>query len=671
MKTLLAALLIGALSLTAFAHDEQAKSNDAKPIPVPTNIRVSSSKPRATVWDSLTEKEKTLAYHLVEAARAGRTILFHQNHRHGLKIKALIEEAFRRENIADTKALLGEQGFKEFLNYSAKFQDMGGPYEPSNRKYVLEKVTAEQVLNLIAVYGSKIKGSARAEIARLLTDPSYETVRMPESHDGTGIEHTGGNLYEKGISTEELQKAFAEGLQSCLNCRIVRGPDGRLTTEVQTVNTPGPVGKALRKVVKHLRLALPHASTQHQSNQIGYLIRYLEKGNIEDFRKFNIEWVLDGTSSKVDFMMGFVEVYEDFKANIGSWESYVQVIDPKTTEVSVNLARNAQYFENMMPYGSFKKTFPPGYAPPALMVYYFQEIASMHTAGYNLPNFDDIRRDKGFKNAIRLDMPGQENDPAAAARWREIMSDFSPAERFPQIEKHHEKAWRVLVLLHEIIGHGSGTYDEAKYGKGVDPISKLGSLGSALEEQRADLAALVFAGDKKLVEVGIYESEAEAREVRNALYDYYAADFLKRTARDRSFNEAHQRGHWLFVGVLLERGAVEFRSRDGIAPMTPENTVLVVTDYELFHQVSKDLLSELQRIKATYDKEALVKLFDEKAPLGEINKPWAQAVIDRGQKLQINAGAVEQPWRLTRELAYKVLCEDLLLEKVAPQWINQ
>lgn len=659
------------LSLLVLLAAPAAES--AEPIPVPSNIRVTSSKPRERVWASLTSKEKKLAYHLIEAARAGRLVLFNQNHRHALKIKQLIETALDEENLSDAKALLGQEGFAEFLSYSAKFEDMSGPYEPSNRKYVLSKVSSAQVENLFKIFLPKVGARSRLEAARLMTDPNYEVMRMPESQDGSGIELTGGNLYEKGITGEDLRKAFVSGLETanCLNCRIIKAADGSLMIERQTVNTPGVVGRLLSRVVRSLRLALPYASTDLQAKQIAHLINHLETGDVEEFRQSNIAWVKDGTSSKVDFMMGFVEVYEDFKASIGSWESYVQVIDPETTKRSVSLASNAQYFENKMPYGQYKKTFSPDYAPPAAMVYYFLENASMHTSGYNLPNFDDIRRDVGFKNAIRLDMPGQEADPLADARWKEVFSQFTAESAMAGIEKHHEKAWRVIVLLHEIIGHGSGTYDESKYGKGVDPMSKLGNLGSALEEQRADLAALAFIDDPKLVDVGIYNDAAEALEVRDAAYDYIVADFLRRTARDRTFQEAHQRGHWLFINILLERQAVAWVAKDGTAEVTPPNAVLAVKDYELFKQVAIDLLAELQRIKATRDESALETLFAEKAPLSAIDEPWAQDMIKRGQNVQINAGSLEQPWRVDRQGGFSVLCEELLLEAAAPQWKNQ
>ncbi|MBI3554798.1 MAG: hypothetical protein HY074_00880 [Deltaproteobacteria bacterium] len=632
---------------------------------------MASSEPRAGVWDKLTHQEQKLAYHLIEASRAGREILFFHNHRHGLQIKQVLEDALSKRHIEDTKALLGTEAFAELLGYAAKFEDLAGPYEGSNRKYILTKATSAQIEEIFKIFGSQIAAPVRAEAIALMTDPSYEVMQMPEDDQGTGLETTGGNFYEKSITQAEVKKAIADGLVSCLNCRIVRSATGGLKVEPQTVKTQGPVGAALQKVVRELRLALPYATTDHQKAELTHLVRFFELGDVEDFRQANMDWVRDGTKSKVDFMIGFVEVYQDFRAQIGSWESYVQIINPTTTQMSVRLAQNAQYFEDAMPYGQYKKTFPKDYAPPALMVYYFQEISSMHSGGYNLPNFDDIRRDVGAKNIIRLSLPGEDANPAPKKITRDYLEEFLPATLVDRAVAFKDASWQTLVLLHEIIGHGSGTYDTTKYGEKEDPVGALGSLGSALEEQRADLTALVFAADPKLVEVGIYKTQDEANQVRDVMYDTYLADFLRHVSKERSLSEAHQRGNWLLVNLLTESGAVKPGARDGTAGTTPENSVLIVKDYQKFHDVSKDLLAELQRIKATRDEAALKKLFTEKAPLEAIHEPWAQAIIKRGEKLAINAGAVEQPWRVNYKGRFKTLCEGLLLEDVAQAWKHQ
>jgi dipeptidyl-peptidase-3 len=429
------------------------------------------------------------------------------------------------------------------------------------------------------------------------------------------------------------------------------------------------VREALKETVRELRQAVPFASTENQKKQLEYTIKYLEEGNVEDFRQANVEWVKDRANSTVDFMMGFVEIYEDYLGKIASWESYVQIVDPKTTELSLALAKNAQYFEDAMPYGEFKKKFPADYSPPALMVYYLQEVASLRSAGYNLPNFDDIRRDVGAKNVIKLPLPGEENDPSTKKVIEEAFREFLPAAKVEQSLAAYDKAWRIVVLLHEIIGHGSGTYDTKKYGPTEDPISALGQLGSALEEQRADLTAILFSGDSKLVDVGIYKDQADADFGRRALYDWYIGDFVRRVSRERTFTEAHQRGHWLYIHQLLEGGAIEWVARDGVSAPTPENQVLAVKDYEKFTEVTRSLLGELQRIKATRDEAGLKKLFAEHAPLEAANEPWVKALVRRGEQLAINAGAVEQPWSVSPDLKLQTH-GDLTLEGAAQQWVK-
>ena len=125
------------------------QGGDVKPLPLPKTIRVQSAAPRGEVWAKLSSKEKSLAYHLIQAANAGRELLFQRTHRHSLTIKNLLEEALSQEQIQRTKSQLGEKAFQEFIVYGAKFLDQGGPYTPSNRKYVLEQVTQSQVQALI------------------------------------------------------------------------------------------------------------------------------------------------------------------------------------------------------------------------------------------------------------------------------------------------------------------------------------------------------------------------------------------------------------------------------------------------------------------------------------------------------------------------------------------
>jgi dipeptidyl-peptidase-3 len=635
-------------------------------MPLPKSVRVQSSLPRGKVWDRLSPREKSLAYHLVQAANAGRDLLFYQSHRHALAIKHLLEEALSSDHLADTKQLLGDGPFNEFLVYAAKFFDQVGPYTPSNRKYVLAQVSANQVADLLHRHLPKLDTASQEEIVRLLTDPNYEVQSFPENPDGQGLEQTGNNNYEKGITGADVRQVLDKTLKPNLNTRVIRTKEG-LACQIQTMSTPGFVGETLKRVVAELKAAREFACAAHQKSQIDHMVTYFTKGDIEDFRQASIDWVRDRADSKVDFMIGWVEFGGDWLSRMASWESNVQIVDPEVSRMAQGLARRAQAFEDGMPYGKFKKRFARDYSPPAIMVYYFQEIAGLHSGGYNLPNFDDIRRDVGAKNVIRLPLPGEDKDPTLLALRRQALGAFLPPSRLDPVMAHREAFMRNLVLMHEIIGHGSGTYDTTKYGATEDPISMLGNLGSALEEQRADLTALVFAGDPLLVEVGACRNQDEARRFRDLTYDAYLADFLLRVSRERSFAEMHQRGHWLFMNKLLEAGAIRWAAQDGASEPTSENQILVVSDYDKFQQVARSVLKELQAIKANREEQRLKTLFERYAPLDAINQPWAQAIIRRGKDLPFNAGFVEQPWRLHPDGRFETL-GGTTLESIAPFW---
>ena len=396
------------------------------------------------------------------------------------------------------------------------------------------------------------------------------------------------------------------------------------------------------------------------------MIKYFQVGDVEDFRQASVSWVRDRADSRVDFMIGWVEFDGDFLSRMAAWESYVQIVDPEISRLAQALRSGRRTLKMPCHMARLRRSSRADYSPPALMVYYFQEITGFRSGGYNLPNFDDIRRDVGAKNIIRLPMPGEDADPTLKAMRREAFQEFLPARKVEPVLANWVGCRRNLVLMHEIIGHGSGTYDTSKYAKTDDPVSVLGSLGGALEEQRADLTALVFVDDPKLVEIGACKDATEAKLLRQLTYDMYLGDFLLRLSRDRTLAEMHQRGHWLFINKLLKAGAIQWVARVG-GTMTAENQVLAVVDYDQFQNVARAVLGELQAIKANREEKQLKTLFSDYAPLSAIGLPWAQAVIHRGQHLTINAGYVEQPWRVTAEGKYEMLGGSTL-ESIAPFW---
>ena len=269
-----------------------AADDDVAPLPLPKTIRVQSGAPRGKVWESLSPKDKQLVIHLTNAANAGRELLFYRNHRHAIAVKHLLEEAFSAEHLNDTKTLLGDKAFAELLLYGAKFLDQGGPYAPSNRKYILTEVTPGQLEKLVTRHLAHADAETRSQINRLLTEPSYEVQQYPENPQGDGLERTGGNYYEKGITGKEVHLAFDKTAKLTLNGRVERSPGGPVCVPQRTTS-PGLVGESLRKVVAELEAARPFSQTEYQKEQIEAMIKYFQEGDVEDFRQASISWVRD------------------------------------------------------------------------------------------------------------------------------------------------------------------------------------------------------------------------------------------------------------------------------------------------------------------------------------------------------------------------------------------
>jgi dipeptidyl-peptidase-3 len=485
---------------------------------------------------------------------------------------------------------------------------------------------------------------------KLLIDPTYEVRQRPQ--EGERLEETGGNIYEKGITHEELNEARQDPeFKLDLNTRVIRGEDGKLKIEKQTVKTLGIVGWVLRRVVKELKNAMRFSSTLEQKVQLQQLIWYYTTGDVERFRKSSIAWVKDRDQSIFDFTTSFQEVYEDHLGLTGSMENVIVFSDPVANQLAKNIASNAQYFENLMPYGPFKKIFSQGYAPPAIIAPYFLELSSMKTGGFNLPNFDDIRMSVGFKNIIRV--PLDSTSKVAQEVALEAFSEFLLPEKAIEVVANLEKIWLAHVLLHEIIGHGSGTYDESKYVKGEDPISAIAqeigsSIASALEEERADLTGLVFVNDPQLVAAGLYKDQAEADKIRDLSYDWYFADFLKRFARGRSWAGAHARGHLLFAMFQLAHGGVEWISKNPSEALSDDNRVLKVVDYHRVQQLSCELLEKLQLYKATKNLNGIKSLFETYAPIQLAQSLWAKALIKRSEGMKMHWASFEQGWDIQK-----------------------
>jgi dipeptidyl-peptidase-3 len=331
------------------------------------------------------------------------------------------------------------------------------------------------------------------------------------------------------------------------------------------------------------------------------LVHYYRTGDPIDFRAYNIAWVED-VNSPVDTINGFIEVYTDSRGQKGAWEAVVYFNDPVKMDLIHKIAQNAQWFEDHMPYDAkYRKPEVRGISAKAIQVVMETgDSGPVSPIGINLPNDGDIREQYGSKSVSLSNVIEAADRSSPADARREFCWDEAEFER---AEKWKTLSLDLKVNLHEVVGHASGRVSDELT---ADPEDIIGEYYSALEEARADLVALWFVGDPKLVELGLIE-EKDREEILRAAYEAYtrrALVQLRRVRTGSTLEQDHMRNRQMIVHWLMDNtDAVEVRHRDG-------KTYYLATDIEAWKQGVGRLLAEVQRIKSEGDREAARQLFE-------------------------------------------------------------
>jgi dipeptidyl-peptidase III len=550
-------------------------------------------------FDELPLAEKILVFHLYQAALAGRDIYYDQRYAANLEMRDVLEEILTHPSGVDAAALT------EIQRYTKLFWLNTGPYNNlTARKFVLKLAPEAFAAAAHAAAGTGGRFPLRAgetldglleRLKPCFFDPDFDQI-VTSKTPGPGkdiLQASANNLYD-GVTMGELE-GFSE--RYALNSRLVKR-EGALVEEVYRIG--GRYDTWIREIVRHLDAAAAYA-TAPMAEALRALIRFYETGEAADRVAYDIAWVQD-RDSPVDTINGFVEVYMDARGIKGAWEALVYYVNPHKTEGIRKLAAAAQWFEDRMPWDdSYKKEGVQGVSANAIdVVIETGDSGPITPVGINLPNDQTIRERYGSKS-VALSNATEAYDKSTAPEFRREFA-WSPEEA-ERAEKWSSFAGELTTNMHEVIGHGSGRISDRLQG---NPQGVLKEQYSALEESRADLVALYFLTDRKLVELGLVDA-ADHDEVVLAEYESYARNALVQLRRVREgsqIEEDHMRNRQMIVGWLLANsGAIEIRRRDG-------KTYYVVVDVKAFQDGVGRLLREVQRIKSEGDYEAAKALFE-------------------------------------------------------------
>jgi dipeptidyl-peptidase-3 len=280
----------------------------------------------------------------------------------------------------------------------------------------------------------------------------------------------------------------------------------------------------------------------------------------------------------------------------GAFESVVSIKDMEASKRIAAISKEAQWFEdNSSIMDEHKKENVVGISAKVITVVAESGDASPSTPiGINLPNSNWIR-ELGSKSVNLGNIVGAYNKIKSSGGASE---EFSYSEEEIAIaKKYGALAGDLHTDMHEVIGHASGTINE---GIGT-PKETMKSYASTLEEARADLVALYFLMDEKLIEMGIMPSLDVGKTEYNGYIKNGMMVQLVRLELGDNLEEAHMRNRQLVASWAYEQGKAE----NVIEKVTKEGkTYFVVRDYVKLQEIFGRLLREIQRIKSEGDYEA-------------------------------------------------------------------
>jgi len=551
-------------------------------------------------FDELSLKEKKLTYYLSQAALSGRDIIYDQNYLHNLRIRKVLSAV-----VGTYSGDRNGEDFTKLLEYAKRVWFANGIHHHYSMDKILPGFTPAELAAMVdRSDASELPlddGQTIEELLALLESPIFDpdtaAKRVSLDPDIDQVVNSATNFYQ-GVTAAEIASFYASKTDADterpvswgLNSQLVK-VDGEVVEKIWKIG--GMYGPALEQIVFWLEKASTVAENDLQKAWIDKLVKYYESGDLKDYDDYNISWVADA-DSRIDTINGFTEVYGDPLGYRGSWESLVSIRDLVATHRISTIGGQAQWFEDNSPImDEHKKKNVVGISAKVITVVMAGGDAAPPTPiGINLPNANWIRKEHGSKS-VTLGNIMESYEIASAASGLSDEFIYSDAGK-ARDDKYGALASLLDVDMHEVIGHASGQINS---GVGT-PKETLKSYASTLEEARADLVALYFIMDPKLLELGLMSSLDVAKtayddNIRNGLLVQ-----LRRIKPGDDIEEAHMRNRQIIAAWAYEKG----REDNVIEKLVDDGkTYFVIRDYEALRGLFGELLREIQRIKSEGD----------------------------------------------------------------------
>lgn len=569
-------------------------------------------------FDKLDLSQKKLVYYLTQAGLAGRDIMYDQNYRYNISIRTALEKIYKNYN--GDKSL---DNWKLFETYLKRIWFSNGIHHHYSNDKHDPGFSISYLENLLDQTNTKLHKEAFDVIFNKKDNKKVNLDASKGLIKGSAV-----NFYGPNVTTEDVDFYYSEikkvsnpekPISLGLNSKLVK-ENGELVEKVWKLN--GMYSDEIENVIYWLNKASEFAENEKQKQGLVLLIEYYQTGDLNIWDEYNVVWV-ETVEGDVDYINGFIEVYNDPKGYRGSYESVVQIKDFEMSKKMNDVSNNAQWFEDNSPImETHKKESVVGISYNTVNVAGEAGDSSPSTPiGINLPNANWIRAEHGSKSVSLGNILYAYGNAGSSGR----LNEFAFSEKEIELEKKYgEDAGSLSTALHEVIGHASG---KINVGIGT-PKETLKSYASALEEARADLVGLYFISDVKLEEIGISPS---ALDMGRASYDGYIRNGLVtqliRIKLGDDIEESHMRNRQLVSAWAYEKGLKD----NVIEKIIKDNkTFYVINDYNKLRILFGELLREIQRIKSEGDFESGKNLIENYGV--KVDQVLHKEVLERNEK---------------------------------------
>ena len=588
---------------------------------------------RVPGFHKLSLDQKKLLYYLYKAGLSGRDIIYDQNYRHNLCVRRTLEAIVNNHQVKKV-----EPEWDNFMIYTKRVWFSNGIHHHYSTKKLEPEFSKDYFTQLVKAVPESALPLEKGEtvdallkkLDQVIFDPNYDTKRVNLDSGADHVLNSANNYYGPDVTQKEFEEFYEKMIDKDakhpisygLNSKLIK-ENGKLVEVTWSLN--GMYGSAIKEIVMWLEKAIEFSETDQQQITLMKLVEYYRTGDLKRFDDYNIEWVKD-TSASVDVINGFIESYGDAMGYRGSYESVVSFKDMEASKRINAISDEAQWFEdNSSIMDAHKKDSVKGISAKVItIVGEAGDATPASPIGINLPNSNWIRSEYGSKS---VNIGNIVSAYDAASKDNGSLEEFAYNDEQIRLAKEHGGlAGNLHTDMHEVIGHASGRIND---GIGT-PKQTLKSYSSTLEEGRADLVALYYLMDQKMIDIGVMST----LDVGKTEYNSYIMNGmmlqLKRIEPGEQIEESHMRNRQMIARWAFEKGkkdnVIERKERD-------DKTYFVINDYEKLRGLFGELLREIQRIKSEGDFEAGKALVENYGV--KVDKELHAEVLKRYEKLNI------------------------------------